>query len=256
MSKSDRYALIVLAHPEPKSFNAAMKDRAVEALSDTGWTVEVSDLYRQGFKAVADAEDFTGRADPDYLKYATEQAYAATCEGGFAPDIAAEIDKLKRADLLILQFPMWWFGLPAILKGWADRVFANSVIYGGEVGYFDQGLFNGRRAMVAYTTGSGPAAFGPTGMYGRADVILWPIEYGMLRFVGYDVLPAFQAAAPAKADDHGRRAILNAWEARLRAIDRTEPLNFHALADFGADSTLKAGIRGRTVAQTGIGGST
>ncbi len=45
-------------------------------------------------------------------------------EDGFTAELKAEMDKLEKADLLIFQFPLWWFGLPAILKGWVDRVFA------------------------------------------------------------------------------------------------------------------------------------
>jgi len=251
------HALIVHAHPEPRSFNGAMKNRAVQTLQEMGWSVEVSDLYDQGFKAVADAADFADRANPDYLKYAAEQTRAAQSSDGFSPDIAAEIDKLERADLLILQFPMWWFGFPAILKGWVDRVFAAGVIYGGEIGMFSKGRFKGRRAMLAFTSGGTAATYGPTGLYGRADVILWPLQNGILNFVGYDVLPHFQAEAPAKASDAERAIILGEWESRLRTLDQTQPLSFHSLEDFDQQRewTLKPGVVGHTTGQTGTGGN-
>ena len=246
-------ALIVYAHPEPRSFNAAMKDRAREVLTSEGWTVTVSDLYAMGFKAQADGDDFTRLSDPDYLKYAAEQGHAAKSEDGFAPDIRGELEKLSRADLLILQFPVWWFGFPAILKGWVDRVFAAGVAYGGDVGMFSRGRFRGRRAFLAFTTGGTAETYGPTGLYGSADVVFWPIHNGMLNFLGYSVLPYFQAEAPSKADAAGRAAILKAWEARLRSLDRLQPLDFHSLEDFDQEAgwTLKPGIAGRTVAQTG-----
>ncbi|MEO0718863.1 MAG: NAD(P)H-dependent oxidoreductase [Pseudomonadota bacterium] len=245
-------ALIVYAHPEPKSFNAALKDRAMATLSELGWRVEVSDLYGQGFKATADGEDFTARADADYLKYAFEQTNAAKTGDGFAPDVAAEIAKLEAAELLILQFPMWWFGFPAILKGWVDRVFAAGAIYGGDVGMFSRGRFKGRRAMLSFTTGGAPETYGPAGLYGAAEVVLWPIQNGVLNFVGYDVLPPFMAAAPSKVGDQGRADLLAAYDARLRALDETKPLFFHPLEDFDPDVawTLRPGVSGRTVAQT------
>ena len=114
-------ALIVYAHPEPKSFNGAMKDLAVETLRGRGDEVEVTDLYAMRFKAVVGADDFHGeRADPEFLSIAAEQTRA--CETGtLASDIVTEQKKLARAEILILQFPIWWFGMPAILKGWADR---------------------------------------------------------------------------------------------------------------------------------------
>ena len=113
--------LIVYAHPEPKSFNGAMKDLAVETLRGRGDNVEVTDLYAMKFKAVVGADDFQGkRADPDFLSVATEQTRAYQT-GTLASDIVAEQKKVERADLIILQFPIWWFGMPAILKGWADE---------------------------------------------------------------------------------------------------------------------------------------
>ena len=120
--------LIVYAHPEPTSFNGAMKDLAVETLTAAGHSVTVSDLYAQGFNPVAGAHDFTHRADPARLDLGAEQANAART-AGFAPDVQAEIDKLMAADFLLLQFPFWWYSVPAMLKGWIDRVFAYGVAY-------------------------------------------------------------------------------------------------------------------------------
>lgn len=123
--------LIVYAHPEPKSFNGAMKELAVETMRAAGHEVVVSDLYAMGFNPVTGPADFQGeRADPAFLSIATEQARAFET-GTLAADIVAEQEKVRRADLLILQFPIWWFGMPAIMKGWADRVFARGFAYVG-----------------------------------------------------------------------------------------------------------------------------
>ena len=113
--------LIVFAHNEPRSFNAAMKDEAVRVLQDEGHEVVVSDLYAMNFNPVASAADFGSRADPDYLVYALEQRNAFKA-GTLAPDIAAEVDKVKWADLIVFNFPIYWYGMPAIMKGWIDRV--------------------------------------------------------------------------------------------------------------------------------------
>ncbi|MEM8647606.1 MAG: NAD(P)H-dependent oxidoreductase, partial [Pseudomonadota bacterium] len=248
-------ALIVYAHPEPQSFNNAMKVCAEETLRSMGWEVVVSDLYAQNFKAVADGDDFKERTDPSFLKYAAEQTHASSDGKGFSDDVAAEIQKLKSADLLILQFPMWWFGFPAILKGWVDRVFAAGTIYGGDIGMFSEGLFRGKRALVAFTSGATKETYSGVGLYGRADVTLWPIENGVLNFAGFSVLPHFQAEAPAKLDDAGRKAILDDWESYLRSIESHTPLDFHDLEDFDRSKawTLRPGVKGRTVAQDGTG---
>src|SRR5689334_11951689 len=111
--------LVVYAHPEPASFNRALLQAAVETLAGEGHEVVVSDLYAMGFNPVAGPGDFTERRFPDALQYDREQKHA-TERQLYTPDIQAEIDKLVRCDLLILQFPLWWFSTPAILKGWID----------------------------------------------------------------------------------------------------------------------------------------
>ena len=118
--------LIVHAHPEPKSFNTALRDHSVRALGGLGHAVQVSDLYAMNFNPVAGPGDFTDRADPDYLVYALEQRHGFET-GTLAPDIQAEIETLMWCDLLILHFPLYWFSVPAILKGWIDRVLVSGL---------------------------------------------------------------------------------------------------------------------------------
>jgi NAD(P)H dehydrogenase (quinone) len=89
--------LIVHAHPEPTSFTSAMKNVAVEVLAEAGHEVVVSDLYEMKFNPVASADDFLGRANPDYLVYALEQRHADVSHL-LAPDIRAELEKVVWAD--------------------------------------------------------------------------------------------------------------------------------------------------------------
>ena len=138
--------LIVYAHEEPKSFNGAMKDSAVQVLQGLGHSVVVSDLYAMRFNPVGGKQDFTVLADPDFFKYGVEQTKASEAKT-FSAEVAAEQDKLFRADFLIFQFPLWWFGLPAILKGWVDRVFAAGLTYGGGR-WYSNGVFKGETSDV------------------------------------------------------------------------------------------------------------
>ncbi len=108
--------LIVYAHEEPRSFNAALKNHAVSVLTDAGHSVEVSDLYAMDFDPVGGKRDFTELSNSEFFKYGTEQANASK-NSTFAAEVVAEQEKLLACDLLIFQFPLWWFGLPAILKG-------------------------------------------------------------------------------------------------------------------------------------------
>eukprot|EP01012_Entosiphon_sulcatum_P010780 TRINITY_DN16399_c0_g1_i1.p1 TRINITY_DN16399_c0_g1~~TRINITY_DN16399_c0_g1_i1.p1 ORF type:complete len:224 (-),score=39.78 TRINITY_DN16399_c0_g1_i1:182-853(-) len=213
--------LIVFAHPERKSFNGAMFDTAVEHLQSLGHEVKVSDLYRQNFNPVSDRSNFTSVKNPDYYKQQAEEVYA-TEVNGFAPDVEEEIQKLEWADVLIFQFPLWWFGLPAILKGWCDRVFVSARIYGaGKI--LEQGVFRGRRALVSTSTGGPEPMYRKGGMIGDVNGILRPIHRGIFEFLGYDVIEPFIAWAPAHVTDEERQATLAQWRERLSAIN-TAPI--------------------------------
>lgn len=238
-------ALIVHAHPEPRSFNAALTARAAETLRATGHEVVVSDLYAMRFDAVTGPGDFTGeRADPDYLSIPREQT-AAFEAGTLSSDIAAEQAKVAAADLLILQFPIWWFGMPAILKGWADRVFARGFAYATRRKY-DTGLFRGKLALVSVTTGTSADTYAPDGIDGDMLTELRPIHNGLLRYTGFDVLPPFVAYMPGRLDDAGRQAQLDGYAERLRTIEVTSRLFFRPAGDYGPNERLKPGVLARS----------
>jgi NAD(P)H dehydrogenase (quinone) len=205
--------LIVYAHPEPASFTGALKDRAVAALSRAGHRVEVSDLYAEGFNPVAGRHDFTTTADAGRFHYQSDQELAAR-SNAFAADIRREQDRVARADLLVLGFPLWWGSPPAILKGWCERVLAYGFAY-VDGRRFDSGLFKGRRAIFSVTTGGTPERFSDAGVYGEIERVLYPVERLLLQYMGYEVLPPFVAYAAPRVPDEERQAYLAAWEARL-----------------------------------------
>ena len=243
--------LIVYAHPEPRSFNGAMRDAAVETLAAAGHAVEVSDLYAMDFRAVVGPDDFLGeRVDPQTLRIPAEQTRAFET-GTLAPDILAEQDKQRRADLVILQFPLWWFGMPAILKGWADRVFARS--FAGAAGRkYDAGLLRGKTAMVAVTTGTSADTYAPDGVDGDILNVLWPIHNGLFRYTGFDVFEPFVACMPGRLGLEARAACLEACRDRLRNLARARKLFFHPAADYGANERLKPGVAARSGVQRNV----
>lgn len=222
--------LIIHAHPEPNSFNGAMTRTAVAFFESRGDAVKVSDLYAMGFDPTSDRRNFTTVSDASYYKQQTEELYA-TEHDGFATDIEAEIEKLEWCDLLIMQFPLWWFGMPAIMKGWVDRVLAYGRVYGfGK--WYDDGACKGKKAMLSLTTGSGPALFTPDGLHGGMDAILFPINHGILRFNGFDALPPFVVYSPAHVDDATRKGYLRAYEQWLAGTETREPITYPSLHDF------------------------
>ncbi|MBO6638215.1 MAG: NAD(P)H-dependent oxidoreductase [Roseitalea sp.] len=209
--------LIVYAHPEPASMNGALKDCAVETLEADGHHVEVSDLHAMKFEAVATADDFQVVQNESFFKYQVEQAKTHTNQTGYCAEIEAEHRKLDKADLLVFQFPLWWFSVPAILKGWVDRVFAAGYCYGGGK-IFETGGFAGKKAMLSLTTGGLPDRFTKDALYGDIHDIVRHIEYGMLAFTGFTVLPPFVVHGPAKIGQDERERHLRAYAAQLRAI--------------------------------------
>ena len=243
--------LIVYAHPEPKSFNGAMKQAALETLEAAGHSVIVSDLYAMKFDPVAGPDDVTGAPrDADVFSLAKEQTKAHETQS-FARSIRAEQEKLTQADFVILQFPIWWFGMPAILKGWADRVFARGFAYMAGRKY-DTGHFRGKLAMVAATTGTSADTYAPDGIDGDILSVLWPIHNGLLRYCGFDVLEPFVAYMPGRTDAAARVAMLDAFRNRLRHIEASPKLFFHPAADYGPDERLKPGVRARSSVQRNV----
>lgn len=244
--------LIIYAHPESHlSFNGAMKDLAVQTLTEQGHVVKVSDLYAMNWNAVTGGADFTGeRSDPEKLSIAREQTVAWE-SGTLAEDIKTEVDKLQWADLVIFQFPIWWFGPPAILKGWVDRVYARGFAYFTGRKY-DTGMFVGKKAMVACTTGTSEDTYAPDGIDGSLLSVLWPIHNGMFRYTGMDVLPPYAAYMPGREDEAGRARQLDAYRERLLTIETTPLLFFHPAEDYDADERLKPGVIARSGVQRNV----
>lgn len=236
---------IVYAHPEARSFNAALLAQAQATLTANGHEVKVSDLYAMGFEPVVREADFKDYVSGKPLDYYAEQkrAYEA---GTLADDIAAEIEKIKWCDLLILQFPLYWFSVPAILKGWIDRVFVPGFAFGGGA-WYERGGLVGKRAMLTTTMAAYPQMMAADGVNGLLDVNLWPVQNGVLAFCGFDVLKPFIANAVSYVDDAARVEILRDYSKRLVAINEEVPMHFHRREEFGRDWKLKPDVKPRTV---------
>ncbi|MDH4562722.1 NAD(P)H-dependent oxidoreductase [Pseudomonas sp. BN411] len=222
--------LIVHAHPESQSFCSALRDLAVETLQGQGHEVRQSDLHALEWNPVASAADFSERRNPDYLVYALEQREGVKA-GKIAPDIQRELDKLLWADLLILNFPLYWFSVPAILKGWIDRVLVSGVCYGGKR-FYDQGGLAGKKALVTLTLGGREHMFGEGAIHGPLEDMLRPLLRGTLAYVGLDVLPPFVAWHVPYISNDARQDFLRDYQARLQGLEQDVPLAFPRLDQF------------------------
>jgi NAD(P)H dehydrogenase (quinone) len=207
-------ALVVHAHPEPRSFCSALKDTAVEQLSAAGCVVTLSDLYAQGFRPDLSAEDFTSRENGAFLRPMEEQAHGVTT-GTLAPEVAREVERLRSANLVVFTAPMWWFSVPAMLKGWFDRVLVNGYAYGTVKAW--TGPLTDKRALLAMTCSYEQAGFRAGGSIGELEPLLRPIQQGTLAYCGFRVLEPFMAYAADEVDDDARASMLDAFRAVLRA---------------------------------------
>jgi NAD(P)H dehydrogenase (quinone) len=231
--------LLVHAHPEPRSFSSALASTARDALASAGHQVVVSDLYAMAFNPVSGRNNFLTTSNPGYYKQQQEEIHA-TAHYGFVPEIEAEIRKLEQADLLVFSFPLWWFGMPAILKGWIDRTFAMGRVYGGGR-FYENGLGARReaRALVLMTTGGGAEAVSGRGVNPSLRTILAPIQHGVLWFNGFGPLEPFVVWHPARLADQARAAYLDRLRERLAGVFEEQPIHLPPLADFphfGADT--------------------
>jgi NAD(P)H dehydrogenase (quinone) len=164
------------------------------------------------------------------LVYALEQRESYK-SGQLSPDIQAEIEKLKWCDLLIFNFPMYWFSVPAILKGWIDRVFVSGFCYGGKR-FYDQGGLKGKKGLLAFTLGGREHMFGEDKIHGEMQTMLRPLLRGSMAYVGLTVLPPFIGWHVPYISDEDRQALLKEYREYLTKLDQLEPLSFPSLDDF------------------------
>uniref|UniRef100_A0A3P9MW52 Ribosyldihydronicotinamide dehydrogenase [quinone]-like n=1 Tax=Poecilia reticulata TaxID=8081 RepID=A0A3P9MW52_POERE len=196
------------------TYCSASKNAAVDILTDQGCIVEVSDLYAMASKAAATAEDLKGNLTcaeafryPDESKLSWEQ-------GNLSYEIAKEQSKLAEADLVIFQFPMYWFGVPGILKGWFDWVLTNGFDFSQDEPY----------AVLSLTTGCRTAI--------RSLIAILFLQNGVLHHCGFQVLAPQVFWAPEFADAEERWNMLASWRLRLEGLLEEEPLSFTPLFYF------------------------
>lgn len=130
-------ALIIYAHPNPNSFNHAIKEKVVETLNGLNKTFEVVDLYSAGFRPV-----LTG-----------DELYNIFVNNIVRDDVKKQQELIKEAKTLIFIHPIWWSGMPAILKGYIDRVFSHGFAYKVENDEV-MGLLSDKKVIIINTFGA------------------------------------------------------------------------------------------------------
>lgn len=235
----------VLAHPEPNSFNAQLVREGVACLESQGWSTSVSDLYTMGFDPCERPSHFQNRINPDRFDAQAEQRQAAD-NSTLPTDVKGELDNLDRADLVILQYPMWWHMPPAILKGWFDRVWAYGAAYTSQR-RFEEGRFAGKRAMLSITVGTSRETYAHDGRSGDIDLMVWPVNFN-LAYTGFTVLEhyiSYGVEAGLRYSDpqiiEARlAAIIDDFSSSLLSIEQRPKILFNRKSEWGDDGKIRA----------------
>ncbi|MGH3318961.1 MAG: NAD(P)H-dependent oxidoreductase [Streptosporangiaceae bacterium] len=190
----------------------------------------LSDLYAMRWNPVVGGEDF--EHDPTQRLHILPESERAYESGALSEDIRAEQDKLGWADTLVVQFPMWWFGPPAILKGWFDRLFVQGFAQGvldphtGRALRYGDGGLAGKRAIVLVTVGAGGATTGPRGIHGDINEILFPLQHGTLWYSGMSVVPPFVVNGANRVSEAAYRSVVLELRRRLLSLATSATIPF------------------------------
>lgn len=225
------------AHPEPRSLNGQLCRAGIKRLRSTGHLVVESDLYAMEWDPVVRGEGLVAagqRFDP------TRDTRRAYVEGTLPADVRAEQAKLTAADAVVVQFPLWWYGVPAILKGWFDRVLVSGFAFGkdprtGQRLRFEDGPFQGKRVLVVTTLGDRPRAIGPRGKSGELGELLFGLLHGTFAYTGMDVLPPMAFPSADFTDDDSYVRVEDTLRGRLDHLFETQPVRYRP--QFNGDYT-------------------
>ncbi|XP_070605200.1 ribosyldihydronicotinamide dehydrogenase [quinone] isoform X2 [Erythrolamprus reginae] len=216
--------LIVYANQEPKSLNGSFKTLTMEKLKEQGCNVTVSDLYKMQFEPRATRKDIVGDLyNPDHFNYGIE-SWKAYENGCLAEDLIEEQKKVNKANLVIFQFPLYWFSVPAILKGWMDRVLVQGFAHEYPKIY-DSGLLKNKLALLSFTTGGDEEIYSKKGANGDIRYLLWPIQHGTLHFCGFSILSPQICFASEYVTEEKRKQMLTSWAQRLQTIWEEKPIH-------------------------------
>lgn len=179
--------LILFSHPNPKSFNHALLETVQAELQKACKEVSLRDLYAQNFNPVLSANDLAGMM-----------------QGQLQPEVKAEQDHISSADIIIVIYPLWWSGMPAILKGYIDRVFTEGFAY-RLVGPDLEGLLKGKKVLLITTTGAPQEVYEASGMF---QSMAQTTGEGIFQFTGMELLEHKYFCAIPYLTDEERKEML------------------------------------------------
>ena len=183
--------LIIYAHPNSGSLNHFFKQTIVESLEESGEETEVRDLYEINFNPVFSLNDMNGQR-----------------MGKVAPEIQTEQDFITWADRIIFVYPIWWTGMPAIMKGYIDRVFSYGFAYRYDNGV-QKGLLTGKRAVIVNSHGKSNAEYEASGM---DKALALTSDTGIFNYCGFEIQKHFYFDKADRASDES----IEDWKNQLK----------------------------------------
>lgn len=167
--------LIVVAHPSASSFTMALTRLYATELERLGHTQCTSDLYRMGFNPILDAEE---------LAAADSHRVGGSSARGFAADVARAQRDVRQADVLTAIYPLWWLSMPALMKGYIDRVFARGFAYESAEGIV-RGLLTGKKCVLITLSGAPLTVFAKDGRWSAVQTLQ---DTHIFRSAGFELL--------------------------------------------------------------------
>ena len=158
--------LIVYAHPNPASLNHFFKQIVVETLENSNQEIVVRDLNEINFNPVLSLDDMNGQR-----------------MGQVAADVSKEQDFITWSDRIIFVYPIWWTGMPAIMKGYIDRVFSYGFAYRYDQG-IQKGLFTGKKAIIINSHGKSNEEYAESGM---DKALALTSDKGIFNYCGFEI---------------------------------------------------------------------
>ncbi|MFQ6600704.1 NAD(P)H-dependent oxidoreductase [Flavobacterium sp. C3NV] len=183
--------LIVYAHPNSGSLNHFFKQTVLESLQESGEEIALRDLNELNFNPVLSLEDMNGQR-----------------MGKVADDVQTEQDFITWADRIIFIYPIWWTGMPAIMKGYIDRVFSYGFAYRYDQGV-QKGLLTGKKTIIINSHGKSNAEYEAMGM---DKALALTSDTGVFTYSGLEIQQHFYFD---KADRASAESILD-WENQIK----------------------------------------
>lgn len=177
--------LVVFCHPRRDSLTGAILDAFTSGLAEAGHAVEVADLHAEGFDPVMPLAD-----EPDWNDG----------DKRYSPAVLAEQARIARNDAVVLLFPVWWWSMPAMLKGWIDRVWNNGWAYGKR-------NLAGKQGLVLGVAAAGAEMYA---RHGYDKAIAAQIDVGILAYCGLKHAPAHIFHDTLESGEHRAKLIAEA----------------------------------------------